>query len=57
MKNKTANTKLTNFYPESRKMTILGESLCQKVAKFHLFCHDFSKILLYFRIALDMRFS
>ena len=36
MENKTAkktenkNTKITNFYPESRDMIIIGKSLCQK---------------------------
>ena len=30
------------FLPESRDTNIFGKSSCQKVVKFHLYCHNFS---------------
>ena len=41
MKDKIVNMKMTNFYPESRDMTISAKGSCQEVVKLHLYCHDF----------------
>ena len=32
---------MTNFQPESRGMAIFGKSPGQKVARLHLYCHNF----------------
>ena len=41
MDNKISDMEITNSQPESRDMAIFGKSPCQKVVKFHLYCHNF----------------
>ena len=37
MENKILRIKMTNFYLESRDMTIFGKNPCQKVVKLHIY--------------------
>ena len=37
----TVNTSMKHFFHESREMTVCCKSPCQKVVKFHLYCHNF----------------